>query len=74
MGQSCPTTQKLIVVIAGEREFYPESVVLNGASVWLTGSVTGDNDQECPAADQDEQECVEQSLGRSGAQGQASSS
>lgn len=46
-----------LVVIAGERAFYPESMSLNGASIWLTWLVTGDNDQECPAANQDEQEC-----------------
>lgn len=36
--------------------------------------VTGDNDWECPAADQDEQECVEQSLGRSSVQGKGGAS
>lgn len=68
------TETHLLVVSAGGKAFYSESVGLKGASVWLSWSVTGDNDQEHPAADGDQQERAEQSLGRSCAQGQVSSS
>lgn len=71
VGQSYPMThtESIFVVVASKRTFSLEPMGLHGAILWLMRWVTGDSNGECPAADQEEQGCAEQSLGRSSAQG-----
>ena len=62
------------IVLASDRAFSPESIDSKGAILWLMRSVTGEHDSDSPAADQEELECVGQSLRQECSQGKVSTS